>query len=120
MIWSLLGGGVQPEGNRGAGGNPGLLKEIMDKQEAKTQANNAAYQATVGQYGPTGNVTAAQSAKAAKMGTDSGFYNHMTVNSARSNVPISGDGDVFHSTKEDKAFKRSSNMSNSAKGKPAR
>ena len=47
------------------------------------------------------------------LGVDKGFYGHMTVSKARAghNVDIAGDGNVFLTTKEDKAFNRSSNMS---------
>lgn len=43
--------------------------------------------------------------------TENKFYGHSTVPSCRKDATITGAGDVFNKTKEDKAFSRSSNFS---------
>jgi hypothetical protein len=104
----ILGGGTQDSdqatgGGQGQGTAGKIIGAVVNSGKSNPSNTNAEGVTT----GKVGNI----SVKGNLSGIDAGFYGHMTVTSARKNFTITGAGDVFNKTKEDKAFSRTSNLS---------
>ena len=113
ITMGILGGGTQDtQGSYGqdsgaSGDTVGKLLNAATADKGQSKAYGAGYGSLGQSSGSVGNVSVTGSLG----GIDAGFYAHPTVTSCRKDATITGAGDVFHKTKEDKAFSRTSNLS---------
>jgi hypothetical protein len=84
----------------------------MLSADDSTTSDSPQASSTGQQMAAMANMNAMAASQRKILGYDRGFYGHMTVSKARSghSVNITGEGNTFSITKEDKAFSHSSNM----------